>query len=161
MYYKCFNKNLTNVYGYKFNDKTLYHVQGDIKFGSSGNGFHVCKRLEDTLRFFDGFHENIEIARVNCFGKHEKIDDDYNEYFDMYVFEFMYIEKILTREEIIKYALKLPYNRVTRFISSIKLTEEEIELFKNKFSKELEVINTIKYYQENDKDAFKRRLYHK
>lgn len=159
MFYKCFNEDLTNRYGTKFDEKELYVANGDIRFGNDGNGFHVCKNLEDTLRFFDAFNKEVKIAKVNCFGRHCKVDDEYNEYYNMYSYQYMYIENVLTREEILRYVLKLPYNRAIRFISSIKLTTEEIDLIKMKFYKDKLVLDYIKYYQENDKEVFKRKLY--
>ena len=53
--YKCFNENLTNRYNTKFEIGKIYHVNGNIKFGNNGNGFHICKNLEDTLRYFNSF----------------------------------------------------------------------------------------------------------
>lgn len=156
--YKCFNKGLINSYGTKYEVGKLYYAEGQITFGVTGNGFHVCENLEDTLRFFDAFNEEIDICLVNCFGKYDKRDDEYNGYFSMYCFEYLRILKVLTREEIINYGLNLDENRVVRFISSFKLTKDEENLFREKFSNCWNVINHINYYQENDKDSFKRKL---
>ncbi len=57
--YKCFNSDLTNRYGSKFEVGKTYHAKGDIKFGNNGNGFHMCKNMEDTLRYFDAFNDNV------------------------------------------------------------------------------------------------------
>ena len=62
--YKAFNKDMTNRYGVEFKVGSVYEVEGDARFGNDGNGFHFCKRLEDTLRYFDGMGDEIQIAEV-------------------------------------------------------------------------------------------------
>ena len=63
-----FNDDLTNRYGTKFEVGKTYHANGDIKFGNDGNGFHMCKNIEDTLRYFDAFNDNIRIClKVNFY----------------------------------------------------------------------------------------------
>ena len=49
--------------------------------------------------------------------------------------------------------------RVERFLKSYHLTEEEINLFKKKFEKNLSIQDIIAYYQERDKDVYQRRQY--
>ena len=71
--YKCFNKGLINLYGRQYEIGKLYHDEGDISFGDKKHGFHVCKNLEDTFRFFDGFHEELDVCLVECFGKYAKM----------------------------------------------------------------------------------------
>lgn len=155
--YKCFDKNLTNRYGMKFEIGKTYHTDGKIKFGNDGNGFHMCLRLEDTLRYFDAINNDVDICQVVGFGKKDIGEDSYNDYYDMYAFENMYIAKLLTREEIINYAIKLYDYRIKRFISQFKLTEEEINIFKEKFKHNPSILEYIAYYQEDDKEAFQRR----
>ena len=152
--YKCFDKGLINRYGTKFEVGKEYHCDKEIKFGNDGNGFHVCKRLEDTLRYFDAMEGEIDIAEVSCHGKYQEFEDDYNGYYDMFAYEYLKIDKVLTREEIIDYGLNLYDFRVKRFISLYKLTNEEIKLFKDKFNTNIDVLNTIAYYQEKDSEAF-------
>ena len=74
----------------------------------------------------------------------------------MFAFEYMVIKKLLTREEIIDYGLNLFGEQLERFVSLFKLTNEEIEVFKNKFQMYPQTLKFIAYYQEGDKDAFKR-----
>ena len=154
--YKCFDKGLTNRYGMHFEIGKTYHCEKNIKFGNDGHGFHICKRMEDTLRYFDAVDAEVDICEVKCFGDIEEYEDDYNGYYDMYACEYMVIEKLLTREEIINYALKLNDFQVTRFISLFKLNDKEIALFKQKFASYDTVQKYIDYYQYNDKEAFKR-----
>lgn len=153
--YKCFNEDLTNRYGTKFEVGKTYHLKGNIKFGNDGNGFHMCKNMEDTLRYFDAFNGSVRICLVNGFGKFHKHDDEYNGYYDMYSYEYLTILKELTHEETINYALNLCEYRVKRFISLYKLNKDEIELFKNKFYDNDNVLKCIKYYQENMEDVYK------
>lgn len=96
--YKCFNDDLTNRYGTKFEVGKTYHANGDIKFGNDGNGFHMCKNIEDTLRYFDAFNDNIRICLVYGFGEFNEYDDEYNGYYDMYSYEYLTILKELSRE---------------------------------------------------------------
>ena len=144
--YKCFNKGLINRYGDKFEIGKLYHNENVIKFGNDGNGFHVCKRLEDTLRYFDAMNDEIDIAKVICHGTYDDYEDDY--------YGYMLIEKVLTRDEIIDYGLNLYENRAKRFISLFRLTPEEIQLFKEKYYRNIDLLNAIAYYQENDTDVY-------
>lgn len=152
--YKCFNKGLVNRYGIKFEIGKIYHCDKEIKFGNDGHGFHVCKRLEDTLRYFDAMQAEVDICLVECYGKCDEQADDYYGYYDMYSFEYMIIKKILTREEIINYGLSLSGEQVERFISLFKLTKEEIDIFKYKFQKESLTLKFLSYYQEGNKNAF-------
>ena len=154
--YKCFNKDLTNRYGMKYEVGKLYHVPGKVKFGNDGNGFHTCLRLEDTLRYFDAMHDMVAIGIVRCFGEYQEFEDNNNDWYDMYVYQNMIIEKIMLREEIIAYALSLHAERAKRFISLFRLSEDEIILFKDKFKNDISVLNHIAYYQEDDKDVFNR-----
>lgn len=66
--YKCFNKDLINRYGMQFEVGKIYSVNGNISFGNNGNDFHMCVRLEDTLRYFDSFTQEIDICEVIGYG---------------------------------------------------------------------------------------------
>lgn len=146
---------MTNRYGKKFEVGKVYSIEGDISFGNNGNGFHFCKNMEDTLRYFDATSDEVKICLVKGFGKFILEEDDYNGYYDMYSIENIEILKILSREEIIKIALGLNELRVCRFIQSFKLSNEEIELFKEKFKNNIRVNQYLEYYQIGNKDAFK------
>lgn len=157
-FYKCFNKGLINKYGYVYKLDTIYHVDKEIKFGNNGHGFHMCERLEDTLRYFNAMEIEPDICLVSGFGKYALYEDEYYGYYDMYAFEYMYIDKLLTRNEVITYALNLPDYRVVRFISLYLLKPEEIELFIQKFKNNSTVLAYIDYYQKKDENAFKHML---
>ena len=156
--YKCFYKGLINTVGVKFEVGKTYQVSGDVIFGINGNGFHMCLRLEDTLRFFDTFSEDVSVCEVIGYGEFHKRDDEYNDYYDMYACSGIYIVKELTREEIVLYGLNLYEMRLLRFISSFKLTEEEKKMFRVKFHDNRLVNEYLDYYQDNKKDAFVRKL---
>lgn len=155
--YKCFYKGLINLYDEKFETNKLYITSGNIKYGIDGNGFHMCKNIEDTLRFFDK-NKELEICKVIGFGNFDKHEDNYYDYYDMYSVEKLYISKILTREEIINIALNLPEIRLKRFIQGFLLNEEEINKLKNKFNNNNIILNYIAYYQNNNHSVFKLTL---
>ena len=156
--YKCFNKDFTNRYGSKFEVGNTYIANGKIKFGNNGNGFHLCKNFEDTFRYFDAMNDDIKLCLVKGSGKIAESFDDYYGYYDMYSVEKLEILKDLSRKEIIKLAISLNESRVERFISLFRLTEEELELFKYKFNKYKRVLEAISYYQEENKNVYKKTL---
>jgi hypothetical protein len=156
MGYKCFNANLTNHYGFQFEVGKTYSVSGDIKAGTTGNGYHMCINMEDTFRFYGEMNENIKICEVIGTGNMVRFSDEYNGYFDMYSVEHIEIVRVLSREEIVEIGLSLGEMRVIRFISGFRLTPEEIELFKEKYKFCPLVIKAIAYYQEGDKFVYQR-----
>ena len=142
--YKCFKKGLISNYGDYFQERTIYHSLNPV-YGK--NGYHFCLRLEDTLRFFDTFNEEVDIAYVKGYGKISESYDDYNEYYNLYSAEYLEIIHVLERCEIINYALSLPDTRVKRFIEQFKLNLDELRIFSDKFKKNNYVFESIKYYQ--------------
>lgn len=155
--YKAFNSDYTNNYGKVFHENEVYHVEGDISFGIKGNGFHFCKRMEDTFRYISD--ERKIVAEVIGFGKIVNGMDEYYEYFDMYSASSIKIIHFLTREEVINYILNANEFAVTRFIvTGFKLTNNEIEVIRDKFNTSNLINNYIDYYCLNDKDAFKKNM---
>lgn len=155
--YKCFNSDLTNRYGTKFEVGKTYHANGAIKFGNNGNGFHMCQRLEDTLRYFDAMGNEVAICEVTGYGACDKGEDTIYDYYDMYAYENMTINKRLSREEIINYALQATGNRAQRFVTLYRLTPEEMILFEKKFEYDFSIGLAIDYYQRGIKDAYERK----
>lgn len=143
--YKCFKKGLVNQYGMVFELGKVYHDDKEILFRHSG--FHMCTNLEDTLRYFDAFNDEVDVASVVGYGKINKYDDEYNGFYDMYSVEYLKICHVLTRDEIINYILCLPPMRVKRFISLNKLSQEELSIFCEKYYNNIQVMNAINYYQ--------------
>ena len=156
--YKCFHNGLTNSYGRNFSIGQIYISSKILKFGNNGHGFHFCKNIEDTFRFFDTENKDVCVCEVTGSGKIIECNDEYNGYYNMYCAEKLKIERLLTREEVIHIGLNLNDIRVKRFISTFSLTEEEIQLFKEKYSNNIDILNAIAYYQENDKDVYFRRM---
>ena len=154
--YKCFNEGLINRYGYQFSEGMTYHANNEIHYRK--NGFHMCVNLEDTLRYFDAFNENVDIALVRGFGNRCGYIDEYNDFYNIYAVENITILHVLTHEEIINYALNLDSVRLKRFISLYKLNPMEIDYFKNRFCNDERIILAIEYYQENKKDVYRKRL---
>ena len=150
--YKCFDKGLKTHYGDELEVGKVYHVKDNIRFQQSG--FHMCQNLEDTLRYFDAFNDEVVVASVTGFGKINEYEDDYNGFYNMYAVEYLLINRILSHEEIIDYALHLPPYRVKRFISLFKLMPDEIKLFQEKYANESDVLNTIDYYQNGISDSY-------
>ena len=62
----------------------------------------------------------------------------------------------MSRLEIIEEGLNLNEIRVQRFISTFCLSKEEIELFKEKFSKCNYILDVSAYYQEGNKNIYKK-----
>jgi hypothetical protein len=156
--YKCFEKDLINIYGKKFSVGKIYVAPGIIKFGTHGNGFHMCKNIEDTFRYFDTSKTDICVCEVIGSGNIDEFNDEYNGYYEMYAVEKLKITKKLSRQELIQMGLNLDEIRVRRFISTLVLTTDEISLFKEKFNKSKDILNAIAYYQENDKEVYIREF---
>lgn len=152
--YKAFNKDMTNRYNLPFEEGKTYIAHGPLAFGNKGNGFHFCKRLEDTLLYFPGMEEEIKIASVTSFGEVKEYWDDYYGYYDMYSARKLSIDKILTREEIINMYLDLWDERVVRFLAGFKLNEKEIELFRLKYPNNIKIQLAISYYQDDEENAY-------
>lgn len=150
--YKSFNEGLVTTNNVKFEVGVPMHVDGEIRANPiNGNGFHMCLNFEDTFRYI----ENPILCEVTGYGTiSDEFSDEYNGYYDIYACSDMVIDRIIPREEVIEMAKDLPEYGLRRFISTYKMTEEEI--------KELSTINLseeakgyIDYFQNNNKEAFK------
>ncbi len=150
--YKAFNSDMTNRYGLPFEVGSRYKVDGEVKFGNDGNGFHMCKELCDVFRYFD--KDNVVVAEVTGTGRITKFDDDYNGYYDMYAVEEITIDRIMTREEIIEIMLCSHELANKKFLSTFVLTEEEKMQFLKQFKKNISILEYLFYYQFGYKDVF-------
>ena len=155
--FKAFNRDMTNRYNQVFEEGCKYNVNGSLKFGIDGCGFHFCGRMEDTLRYYDGMNEDIKIASVIGSGEIVFSDDDYYGYYDMYASSSIFIEHVYTREEIISHFLAGKFFNLQRFLSGYRLMDDEILLFKEKFFQDKSIVDVISYYQENNK-VYKKRF---
>ena len=115
--YKIFigsKDNFVNNYGFQFEEGKIYETDHDICPKKAG--FHFAKRLEDTLRFGNALHEDVIICEVTSLGDVIEYEDEYNDYFELYVTSKLRIDRILNRKEIIEYADSLNEFRLRRFI---------------------------------------------
>ena len=158
--YKSFAYNYTNQAGEIMQLGKLYHCPGKISYNH--NGYHMASRFEDTIAFSDKVDEDgkeklvhdVVIAEVIGSGEIDEVSDsyaDYYGYYDMYACSDMLIVRYIPREEVIKMALKLPPNRLERFVSNYELREGELELFKGI---EASIDLAIEFYQEGNADAY-------
>lgn len=153
--YKAFDKNMDNRYGRHFEEGKTYRVDGDVAFGLNGNGFHFCKRCEDTLRYFDGMNEDIVMAEVIGSGNIVESFDEYYGYYDMFSAEQLEIIRFIPRSELVMNFLNMKnIERVKRFIQGYRLRDIEKAMFRSYFSNEESVLKTIDYYQDGDLEAF-------
>ena len=157
--FKCFHKGMINNYGQKFELGKLYIMPGAIEFGINGNGFHLCKRIEDTFRYFDALHLPVDVCEVIGSGEIVESFDDYYGYYDMYAVSELMLLRKLSREEIISIGLNLSDIRIKRFVEGLKLTEDEITMFLDRFAGNefIKIEQEIDYYQRGNKDAFTKR----
>ena len=160
--YKAFFLDHTNRHGMEFVEGATYKTVGEVSFGnSSTSGFHMCKRLEDTLRYFPPKEINISIASVTGRGKIVEYEDDYYGFYDMYACEEITINRFLTREEILSMYLgeNAPYDeRIIRFVQLFNLNDFEVELFKDRFGDNYRIMQNIGYYCDRDEEAFTKNL---
>ncbi len=144
--YKAFDKDSRNRYGCSFTPGETYHVDGEIKFGNIGNGYHFCKELCDVFRYVDT-SEDIKVAEVTGFGKFVRYDDEYYGYYDMYAIESIRIDRFLQREEIIAHMLLTNEVNCKKFLGMFPLTDEEKKMFLRRFKNNMSMIEFLLYYQ--------------
>ena len=151
--YKAYNKGLVNRYGQRHEMQKIYTHSGDLVWKTSG--FHFCENLEDTLRYYDAMNTPIDICQVVGFGEIREYYDSYYDY-EILVSDHLKILKVLTREEILEYAKKLPSHRLCRFIQGMKLSEDEIAYLLSGRNDE-DVEKCVRYYQYGEKDVYGRK----
>lgn len=151
--YKSLDKNLKNMYGFQYEIGKKYILNGELKWKE--NGFHFCTYMEDTLRYIKDFNTDFKIVEVIGSGDIVKYDDEYYGYYDMYASSVLEIIREIKREELINEIINSNVFRVKRLISSIKLTEEELFLIKEKYKNLDDIIN---YYQYNQKNLTLKKL---
>ena len=154
--YKSFDHNGKNINGAVFEPGVVYTVPGKAHFGTHGNGYHFALRLEDTLLFRENTDQRTNdyvIAYVYGDGDIVEGESGQGTFEDLYASTKLTVIKYLTREEILDYALKLPPNRMMRFVSYFRLNPDEITLFRGKHER---VDIALDYYQLGIKNAFER-----
>lgn len=153
--FKCFYSGLTNAFGQKLQLNKKYIYDGKVKFRTSG--YHLCTNLEDTLRYFDGVNQNIDICEVIGYPEYIKFEDEYYGYYDMYACQGILLTKTLTRDEIIEKADKMHSLAFKRFSAGYKLNEDELAYFKNKYKNNCDILHHLIYYYE-DKDIYNKLM---
>lgn len=165
--YKCFNGNGKNRYGIDIKEGQIYTTNSTVRYGVDGHGYHFCENLEDTFRFFKPENSNlcddICICKVRGFGvirerEQDRVVEMDDGYYGLYAAENLEIIRVLTREEIINYGLSLYPEKATRFVSGLKLSNDEIELFRKKYKNSTMVNDAIDYFQLGDIEVYNRRV---
>lgn len=150
--YKVFLKGLIDSFGIKHEIGKIYKVDGEVKW--SKNGFHFCKRPEDTLRNFDDFNKELEIALIEASGKIKEYDDEYYGYYDMYVAEQYKILRVIPKEEIVASIIESGNQlRQLRIAQRMKLTDEQAKQLMGITN---EIDCAIRYHQYNEKDIYEK-----
>lgn len=151
--YKVFLKGLKDSFGVHHEIGKTYKIDGEVKW--SKNGYHFCKRPEDTLRNFDDFNQDLEIALIEASGKIREYDDEYYGYYDMYVAEEYKILKIVPKEEIVDSIINSGNHfRQLRIAERMKLTDEQARRLMG-ITEEIDC--AIRYHQYNEKDAYEKK----
>ena len=150
--YKAFNKDKTNRYGVPFMEGATYKVSGEISFGNNGNGFHMCTYLSDVFRYFDS--DDVVVAQVVGRGDRVKYDDEYEGYYDMYSVRELYINRFMSREEVISQMLNDNSINVIKFIKTFKMSSAEKIKFLYKFKDDIGIVEHLLYYQYDYKNVF-------
>ena len=149
--FKCFYSGLVNAFGDKLELDKKYICNEPVKFKSKG--FHICINIEDTLRYFDCINQQVDICEVIGYPEFIKYDDEYYGYYDMYACQGLKLKRILTRDEIIKMADSMHEESFKRFSRDYKLTDNELDYFKNKYRNSKDVMLHLIYCYE-DKDIY-------
>ena len=157
--YKAFKSDLTNKYGFKFEVGVEYKESKDLKFGINGGGFHFASCLADTFRYFNPKYNPVYCKIVGS-GNFIKVSNYAYDSKDMYVSEKIKITKILTRDEILEYALTSDLDTLNKMLMLYSFNKEELELIKRyclEQEKEyLKSIQILDMYQTGDIKTFKR-----
>lgn len=163
--YKAFYKNHTNRYGVLFEEGKIYNIEGQIKFGNTGNGHHFCKRFEDTLRYFDGKSDNVSFAKVIGSGIITEYSDDYYGYYDMYACSQLKIISFLSDKDIFDLIKSnvmisnLYKEGLFRIIQGYKLSDQQIQYILNNINIQYDYYyEAIEYYQKDQKDIYIKKL---
>lgn len=146
--FKAFDRNIENL-----NEGILV---SSIKYNEDliNSKFSFAKNMEDSLKFQVNAvnKENPIIAQVTGIGDTKRIDSEYYEFFNLYNSKDILIDKIFTEKEIIEQALNLSQDRMERFVSMYHLTDEQMQLFKNRH---INVDLAMLYFQKNILDVYK------
>ena len=143
--YKGFFIDKKNQNGESFEIGKVYTVaEGEVFFGSLGHGFHFCKNLEDCFNYFNPSYSVY--AEVTGLGDIKVKNDETTDSFGICVSSSIRIDNFLSREEIVDMYLNpkktVPYNSLKSLLKYFFI------LF----------LETILYYQRNQKDTYRDKL---
>ena len=135
--YKAFfegkNGLSNNLDGVVYNIGEIYTTNDPLQYMKGG--FHMCEKLEDCFKFLRPSEAGVELALVRGFGNMYGFDAGLRSYDDtlgyIYICEKMQIQKVYTREEIIKMALEMHEARLKEFLGAYPLTPDEISIIMN------------------------------
>ena len=145
--FKVLDEGLYNQYGFQYELGKTYYLNGELKWAK--NGFHFCKRPEDTLRYIEYPDSKIDMVEVIGEGDIVEYEDEYYDFYDMYASSIMTFLRIVPREEYIKNIIDSNNQfRVKRLIELLKLEKDEIYMIKDKYKNQLDF--TINYYQNEE-----------
>lgn len=146
--YKAFKKGLLNRYNEKFNIGEEKSILGEIRWGTTGNGYHFCEEIEDCFRYVDAFNEEIDLALVEASGSIINYDDEYYGYYKMHAASNIKVIRVLEREEIINSVLeKNNFFSYQKFLSTYPVTKSELKLFLDKCDSSREKHILTCYYE--------------
>ena len=153
--YKAFEHDFCNEHGVKFDVGQNYHIDGPVKSGISGCGFHISVCPEFTFRFVNSDPEPI-LCEVIGYGKiSDEGGDEYFGEYDIYACSDIYIKRIVPRVEIIEMAKGLCEYKLERFLSTYKITDEEAEIIEGTFKRyDFMKKKHIDYYHYGQKDVY-------
>lgn len=149
--YTVKNGELIDNFGNSYKVGELYIVNSEE--GSNKRQFQFCTHPADTLRYVDGFNDEIAVCEVVGSGDLQKYDDHNYDYYDMYLSSSLEISRIIPRAELINEILyNSSYPGVERLVSGLKLTDDELNCIISYLQKDnywLHNKNTIDYYVKN------------
>ncbi len=139
--FKAFNKGLITRQGNKLELYKLYEIKEEPLFMS--RGYHMCKCIEDTLRYFDC--NDIDICEVEGYPKYEEYIDEYAGSEEMYSCQKILLTKLLTKEEIIEEAKQMNMFRFAKFLLFYPLTLEQQKYFMEKYINDNWILSKLIY----------------
>ena len=138
----------------------FFHPESTLLSNKNESDIRYAENLEDSLHNTHSMKGEVLIAEVEALNKNSLVtyQRDYATG-NLYLTDSLVILRFLSRKKIIDMFLNMNSTvRVKNFVSSYKLTPFEISMFKNQFFNNPEILDAILYYQENDKDIYKRNF---
>ena len=154
--FKGFKSDRTTHFGDCLEEGKTYSVEGPLKIGfgndGEGNGYHMCERIADVFRFFQG--ENVVVATVEGSDENIEFEDRYWGNSGMHVCRSIKVIKYLSREEILDEMSKSTSYENEKFLMTYKLTDAETDDYINHCRGSHRLLGDVMYYQKGDKEFF-------